>query len=315
MVGSNFVFASIGKSSVSSIKSDCSNAESSPVVVDAVDDTTPPPLLFCFRRRFCCWCCCCCAFPCTRRDSENARLFARSMCARRDQDVVEDGEVVEAIRVLAVCTTLEQAFGVVAVVGAARMVLIFDLFSIHKTFFFYEEKKGKKRRINEQEREPEKKTMTSSSSSSSSSKEAHGTKEEEENGRSKTIKALDPARSKEYVRKLIQERQSSSSSSSGSLVRVEVTDGRTFEGTLGCVDKQLNVVLINATETKRRNEMSEGDASLSTSSSERLLETRVINMALIAREHRVKMEVLVDDDDAAKEEGEDDRHGLPCITM
>ena len=45
------------------------------------------------------------------------------MCARRDQDVVEDGEVVEAIRVLAV-TTLEQAFGVVAVVvvGAARMV-------------------------------------------------------------------------------------------------------------------------------------------------------------------------------------------------
>ena len=149
--------------------------------------------------------------------------------------------------------------------------------------------------------------MTSSSSSSSSSKEAHGRKEEEENGRSKTIKALDPARSKEYVRKLIQERQSSSSSSSGSLVRVEVTDGRTFEGTLGCVDKQLNVVLINATETKRRNEMSEGDASLSTSSSsERLLETRVINMALIAREHRVKMEVLVDDDDAAKEEGEDE---------
>jgi small nuclear ribonucleoprotein (snRNP)-like protein len=149
--------------------------------------------------------------------------------------------------------------------------------------------------------------MTSSSSSSSSSKEAHGRKEEEENGRSKTIKALDPARSKEYVRKLIQEQQSSSSSSSsGSLVRVEVTDGRTFEGTLGCVDKQLNVVLINATETKRRNEMSEGDASLSTSSSERLLETRVINMALIAREHRVKMEVLVDDDDAAKEEGEDE---------
>jgi small nuclear ribonucleoprotein (snRNP)-like protein len=149
--------------------------------------------------------------------------------------------------------------------------------------------------------------MTSSSSSSSSSKEAHGRKEEEENGRSKTIKALDPARSKEYVRKLIQERQSSSSSSSGSLVRVEVTDGRTFEGTLGCVDKQLNVVLINATETKRRNEMNEGDASLSTSSSsERLLETRVINMALIAREHRVKMEVLVDDDDAAKEEGEDE---------
>jgi len=141
---------------------------------------------------------------------------------------------------------------------------------------------------------------SSSSSSSSSSKEAHGRKEEEE----EAIKALDPARSKEYVRKLIQEQQSSSSSS-GSLVRVEVTDGRTFEGTLGCVDKQLNVVLINATETKRRNEINEGDASSSTSSSERLGETRVINMALIAREHRVKMEVLVDDDDAAKE-GEDE---------
>jgi len=117
-----------------------------------------------------------------------------------------------------------------------------------------------------------------SSSSSSSSKEAHGRKKEEE----EATEALDPARSKEYVRKLIQEQQSSSSSSSGSLVRVEVTDGRTFEGTLGCVDKQLNVVLINATETKRRNEMNEGDASLSTSSSERLGETRVINMALIA---------------------------------
>jgi len=212
--------------------------------------------------------------------------------------VVEgDGEVVEAIRVLAVCTTLEQAFGVVAVVAAARMV--FDLFSFYPKLL--SEKKGKKLRINTREREREKKNMTSSSSSSSSSKEAHGRKEEEE----EAIKALDPARSKEYVRKLIQEQQSSSSSSSGSLVRVEVTDGRTFEGTLGCVDKQLNVVLINATETKRRNEMNEGDASLSTSSSERLGETRVINMALIAREHRVKMEVLVDDDDVAKE-GEDE---------
>jgi small nuclear ribonucleoprotein (snRNP)-like protein len=148
-------------------------------------------------------------------------------------------------------------------------------------------------------------------SSSSSSKEAHdGRKEEEEeedhDGTTETIKeALDPARSKEYVRKLIQEQQISSSS--GSLVRVEVTDGRTFEGTLGCVDKQLNVVLINATETKKRNEINEGeDASSSTSSSsERLGETRVINMALIAREHRVKMEVLVDDD-AYEKEGEDE---------
>jgi len=42
------------------------------------------------------------------------------MCVRRDQDVVvEDGEVVEVIRVLAV-TTLEQAFGVVVV--AARVL-------------------------------------------------------------------------------------------------------------------------------------------------------------------------------------------------
>jgi small nuclear ribonucleoprotein (snRNP)-like protein len=152
-------------------------------------------------------------------------------------------------------------------------------------------------------------------SSSSSSKEAHdGRKEEEEeedhDGTTETIKeALDPARSKEYVRKLIQEQQisSSSSSSSGSLVRVEVTDGRTFEGTLGCVDKQLNVVLINATETKKRNEINEGeDASSSSTSSERLGETRVINMALIAREHRVKMEVLVDDDAFEKEGGEDE---------
>ena len=140
--------------------------------------------------------------------------------------------------------------------------------------------------------------------SSSSSKEARGRKEEEEedHGTTETIEALDPARSKEYVRKLIQERQSSSSSSSGSLVRVEVTDGRTFEGTLGCVDKQLNVVLINATETKKRNKINEGDAS--STSSEKFGETRVINMALIAREHRVKMEVLVDDD--AEKEGEDE---------
>ena len=150
-------------------------------------------------------------------------------------------------------------------------------------------------------------------SSSSSSKEAHdGRKEEEEeedHGTTETNKALDPARSKEYVRKLIQEQQiSSSSSSSGSLVRVEVTDGRTFEGTLGCVDKQLNVVLINATETKKRNEINEGEdaSSSTTSSSERLGETRVINMALIAREHRVKMEVLVDDDAFEKEGGEDE---------
>jgi small nuclear ribonucleoprotein (snRNP)-like protein len=178
----------------------------------------------------------------------------------------------------------------------------FDLmtfFSI-QNFFYVKDKKGKTPHKHERERERERekereKKMTSSSSSSSSSKEARGRKEEE----GEATEALDPARSKEYVRKLIQERQSSSS---GSLVRVEVTDGRTFEGTLGCVDKQLNVVLINATETKKRNEISQGDAS--STSSERLGETRVINMALIAREHRVKMEVLVADDDAATE-GED----------
>ena len=95
----------------------------------------------------------------------------------------------------------------------------------------------------------------------------------------------------------------------GTTVRVSVTDGRVFTGTLGCVDKQLNVVLINATETfkkkkkkskrggkekeKRENEEKEeennrDDEETSSNSS------RVINMALIAREHRVKMERLVE---------------------
>ena len=89
----------------------------------------------------------------------------------------------------------------------------------------------------------------------------------------------------------------------GTTVRVSVTDGRVFTGTLGCVDKQLNVVLINATETfkkkkskrggkekkKRENEEKEEennrDDDVETSSSS---SSRVINMALIAREHRVK---------------------------
>ena len=92
----------------------------------------------------------------------------------------------------------------------------------------------------------------------------------------------------------------------GTTVRVSVTDGRVFTGTLGCVDKQLNVVLINATETfkkkskrggkekeKRENEEKEEennrDDDVETSSSS---SPRVINMALIAREHRVKMERL-----------------------
>ena len=98
----------------------------------------------------------------------------------------------------------------------------------------------------------------------------------------------------------------------GTTVRVHATDGRAFTGTLGCVDKQLNVVLINATETfkkkskwggekeKRENEEKEeennrDDEETSSSSS------RVINMALIAREHRVKMERLVEQEEKEKE--------------
>ena len=103
----------------------------------------------------------------------------------------------------------------------------------------------------------------------------------------------------------------------GTTVRVSVTDGRVFTGTLGCVDKQLNVVLINATETfkkkkskrggkekeKRVNEEKEEennrDDDVETSSS---TSSRVINMALIAREHRVKMERLVEQEEKEKEE-------------
>ena len=102
----------------------------------------------------------------------------------------------------------------------------------------------------------------------------------------------------------------------GTTVRVSVTDGRVFTGTLGCVDKQLNVVLINATETfkkkkskrggkekeKRVNEEKEEennrDDDVETSSTS----SRVINMALIAREHRVKMERLVEQEEKEKEE-------------
>ena len=107
----------------------------------------------------------------------------------------------------------------------------------------------------------------------------------------------------------------------GTTVRVSVTDGRVFTGTLGCVDKQLNVVLINATETfkkkkkkkskrggkekeKRENEEKEEennrDDDVETSSSS----SRVINMALIAREHRVKMERLVVEHAEEKEKEE-----------
>ena len=107
----------------------------------------------------------------------------------------------------------------------------------------------------------------------------------------------------------------------GTTVRVSVTDGRVFTGTLGCVDKQLNVVLINATETfkkkkkserggkekeKRENEEKEEennrDDDVETSSSS---SPRVINMALIAREHRVKMERLeVEQEEKEKEKEE-----------
>jgi len=101
----------------------------------------------------------------------------------------------------------------------------------------------------------------------------------------------------------------------GTTVRVFVTDGRVFTGTLGCVDKQLNVVLINATETfkkkkerggekDRENEEKEGENNRDddeTSSS------RVINMALIAREHRVKMERFVEHQNERKMEEEKEK--------
>jgi len=108
----------------------------------------------------------------------------------------------------------------------------------------------------------------------------------------------------------------------GTTVRVSVTDGRVFTGTLGCVDKQLNVVLINATETfkkkkkkskrggkekeKRENEEKEEennrDDDVETSSSS----SRVINMAaLIAREHRVKMERLEFEQEEKEKEKEE----------
>ena len=107
----------------------------------------------------------------------------------------------------------------------------------------------------------------------------------------------------------------------GTTVRVSVTDGRVFTGTLGCVDKQLNVVLINATETfkkkkeskrggkekeKRENEEKEEennrDDDVETSSSS---SPRVINMALIAREHRVKMERLEFEQEEKEKEKEE----------
>ena len=111
----------------------------------------------------------------------------------------------------------------------------------------------------------------------------------------------------------------------GTTVRVSVTDGRVFTGTLGCVDKQLNVVLINATETfkkkkerggekeKRENEEKEeennkSDDDVETSSSS---SPRVINMALIAREHRVKMERLeVEREEKEKEKEEANTESL-----
>ena len=89
---------------------------------------------------------------------------------------------------------------------------------------------------------------------------------------------LDPKQSKDKMRKFIH-------ASKGTTVRVVVSDGRTFQGVLGCVDKQLNVVLLNATE-KKTDAANGGEEN-----------ARIINMALIAREHRVKMERLVENDD------------------
>jgi small nuclear ribonucleoprotein (snRNP)-like protein len=106
----------------------------------------------------------------------------------------------------------------------------------------------------------------------------------------------------------------------GTTVRVSVTDGRVFTGTLGCVDKQLNVVLINATETfkkkkmERENEEKEeennrDDEETSSNSS------RVINMALIAREHRVKMERLVEQEEKEKEEANNNKSLLESALL
>ena len=89
---------------------------------------------------------------------------------------------------------------------------------------------------------------------------------------------LDPKQSKDKMRKFIH-------APKGTTVRVVVSDGRTFQGVLGCVDKQLNVVLLNATE-KKTDAANGGEEN-----------ARIINMALIAREHRVKMERLVENDD------------------
>ena len=100
---------------------------------------------------------------------------------------------------------------------------------------------------------------------------------------------LDPKQSKDKMRKFIH-------APKGTTVRVVVSDGRTFQGVLGCVDKQLNVVLLNATE-KKTDAANGGEEN-----------ARIINMALIAREHRVKMERLVendDDDDDVEEEAKE----------
>ena len=95
----------------------------------------------------------------------------------------------------------------------------------------------------------------------------------------------------------------------GTTVRVSVTDGRVFTGTLGCVDKQLNVVLINATETFKKSEVRGGEKEKreNEEKEEENHETsnsRVINMALIAREHRVKMERLVEHQNEREMDGE-----------
>ena len=97
---------------------------------------------------------------------------------------------------------------------------------------------------------------------------------------------LDPKQSKDKMRKFIH-------APKGTTVRVVVSDGRTFQGVLGCVDKQLNVVLLNATE-KKTDAANGGEEN-----------ARIINMALIAREHRVKMERLVENDDDDDDDDDD----------
>ena len=111
-------------------------------------------------------------------------------------------------------------------------------------------------------------------------------REPSSNDAAKKEENTDPKQSKDKMRKFIH-------APKGTTVRVVVSDGRTFQGVLGCVDKQLNVVLLNATE-KKTDAANGGEEN-----------ARIINMALIAREHRVKMERLVENDDDDDDDDDD----------